>query len=304
MNRFPERRRAKERFVALTVGVLAMVAGACGDDAPSPDGRASVATTADPSAMPATARAVQIIATDYGFDLGGASVPAGQVALTLANKGAEDHQLDLVRVDEGVPAADVIAGLRAGDGSGLARTTAVGGPNGVSAGGTGTVTATLAAGTYVMVCHIPSPQDGTSHAQKGMVGSFTVEGADADPAPAAAVKGTITIASGGYSLPAGLSSGSYRVINQLDQPAEAALVRLRPGATAQDVLAFLGGEAPPGPPPFSTAGGITSLAPGASAVADLQLSAGSYVVMSFAPDFSAGGRPQFLSGLLSAVTVS
>jgi len=246
---------------------------------------------------------VQVTATDYAFDLAGAKVPAGPVALTLANKGAEDHHLTLVRVDDGVAPADVEAGLRSGDPSVLARTTAVGGPNGVPAGGTGTATATLTAGSYVMVCHIPSPQDGTAHAEKGMVGSFTVEGAAADPAATPQARGTITITSGGYEVPAGLGSGSYRVDNQLDQPAEAAMVRLRQGATAADVMAFLGGEAPPGPPPFISAGGVTTLAPRASAVVDLDLSTGTYVFLSFSPDLTAGGRPQFLSGLLTEAVV-
>lgn len=294
MNRQPQLRRF--RVAAAAVSAVAMVTAACGGDD-------STKQEASPAAQ-APASAVEIMATDYGFEAGPAKVAAGPVALTLANRGTENHHLTLLRVNDGTRVDDVLAGLRKGDLSVLARTSAVGGPNGVAPGAKVTVTADLSAGSYVMVCHIPSPQDSVSHAQKGMVGSFTVDGPTSAPAAAPAVSGTITIAKSGYQVPAGVGSGSYRFVNELDQPAEAALVRLRPGATAKDVMAFLGGQAPPGPPPFSSAGGITTLAPRASAVTTLDLPKGSYALLSFAPDLAGGGRPQFLSGLLTELTVS
>jgi len=278
------------------VAVLALAATACGDD--------GKATTAGPSTATAPA-AVEVVATDYAFQLGSAKVPAGLVALSLTNKGAENHHLTLLRVNDATDADDVVAGRRKGDGSVEARTTAVGGPNGVAPGAKGTVTVDLKPGSYVMVCHIPSPRDQVGHAEKAMVASFTVSGpAAAAAATASAVKGTITIAKGGYQVPAGLVTGSYRVQNDFDQPAEAGLVRLRPGATAKDVLAFFSGQAPPGPPPFSSAGGVTTLAPRSSAVVDLELTQGTYALLSFSPDMTAGGAPQFLTGLITELSVT
>lgn len=290
----PINRRIAARPVAAAAAALALLSTACGGDEPAPK-----------AAAPATNKAaIEVVATDYGFQLPASGIPAGQVALTLANRGTETHHLTLVRLADGMRADDVVAGLRRGDGSVLARTTAVGGPNGVTPGAKGTVTVDVSPGTYVMICHIPSPQDGVTHAAKGMVGTFTVAGgATALASVAPPTKGTISIGKGGYQLPANLSSGSYKVQNDLDQPAEAALVKLRPGATAKDVQAFLGGQAPPGPPPFSSAGGVTTLSPQGTAVADLELSSGTYALLSFAPDFKAGGAPQFLSGLLTEVTV-
>ncbi|MGI8806465.1 MAG: hypothetical protein ACR2KK_01165 [Acidimicrobiales bacterium] len=49
---------------------------------------------------------------------------------------------------------------------------------------------------------------------------------------------------------------------------------------------------------------MTTLSPQSTAVADLELSTGTYALLSFAPDFKAGGAPQFLSGLLTEVTVA
>jgi hypothetical protein len=68
-------------------------------------------------------------------------------------------------------------------------------------------------------------------------------------------------------------------------------------------MAFLGGQAPPGPPPFSVAGGVTTLAPRSAALVDLDVAAGTYALLSFSPDMAAGGRPQFLTGLLTEVKV-
>lgn len=244
-----QRRRHPVRGVMVAFSTLALLATACGDDKP------------ETTATPAAPSAVEVEATDYGFSLRTARVQAGRVVLTLANKGAENHHLTLIKVGDGARAEDVVAGLRKGDGSVMARTTAIGGPNGVAPGAKGSVTVDLTPGSYVMVCHIPSPQDQVAHSSKGMVSSFTVEGPVATALAAPSTAGSVSIAKDGYKVSGPLASGSYRVQNDLDQPAEAALVRLRTGATAKDVLAFLGGQAPPGPPPFSVAGGVTTLAP-------------------------------------------
>ncbi|MDQ4097834.1 MAG: hypothetical protein M3144_08215, partial [Actinomycetota bacterium] len=262
-------------LVGLTACTLVLGA-ACGDDADeASDDRQRPFITA-PATTAAEGSSIQVIATDYAFDTGGATVTAGAVEITLVNRGAEDHHLTLARVNDGITADEVIAGLRAGDQSVMRNVTPVGGPNGVAPGASRKVTTNLTAGSYLMMCHIPSPSDRVPHLAKGMVSSLIVSPATAPAAAVPASKGTITIAKGGYQVPAGLASGTYQVVNEHDQPAEAALVRLRQGATAQDVMAFLGGQAPPGPPPFSVAGGVTTLAPRSAALVDLEVAAGTY----------------------------
>ena len=113
---------------------------------------------------------------------------------------------------------------------------------------------------------------------------------------------TITITDAGYDLPEGFDgSGTLRVVNDSAGDAEAALFGLAPGATPDDVLAFLGGEAQ-GPPPFTIAGGVTSLAPGVEASTTVELPAGEYLVLSFTPD--ATGVPGFVRGLMATFTVA
>ena len=226
---------------------LGLLATACGDSAGPNAAQPSTVETIYPvtTAAPAgTARTVEVVATDFGFQLPAAKVPAGPVALALVNKGAEVHQLTLVRLAGGVRAEDVVAGLRNGDAGVLAGTTSVGGPNAVRPGGKGSVSVDLSPGTYMMVCYIPSPKDQQAHSQKGMANSFTVDGpAPAPSGVAPSTRGTITITEGGYQVPAGLTSGSYRVVNEFDQPADAVLLKLRPGATAKDLSAFFAGGA-------------------------------------------------------------
>lgn len=291
-------RRRTAALAGLTTTILLFTA-ACADDDDEAQSTATAPATAATS--PAT---LEVTATDYAFEVGAANVAAGPVQIALVNRGAEDHHLTLARVNDGAQADDVLAALRNGDESAMAKVTPVGGPNGAAPGTTRRVITTLAPGAYVMMCHIPSPTDRVPHLAKGMVGSFTVSAATGTPVATPAAKGTITIGRGGYQVPANLGSGTYQVVNELDQPAEATVVRLRQGASARDVMAFLGGQAPPGPPPFSVAGGVTTLAPRGSSLVDLDLGAGTYALLSFSPDRSAGGRPQFLSGLLTEVKVA
>lgn len=298
-------RRAATALAGITI-TMSLLAAACGDDgdqvSPS-NGRPTTAAQSDSAT--AGRPTLEVSATDFAFQVIDPKVSAGPVDINLVNKGAENHHLTLSRVRDGAKAEDVVAALRKGDMSAMAALTPVGGPNGVAPGTSRKVTANLTAGSYVMTCHIPSPSDAVAHLDKGMVGSFTVAPAAATATAAAApvTKGSIAITKAGYTVPAGVGPGTYQVVNEFDQPAEAALLRLRQGATAKDVLAFLGGQAPPGPPPFSVAGGVTSLAPKGSAFVDLDLTSGSYALISFSPNMAANGQPQFLTGLLTEVKV-
>lgn len=264
----------------------------------------SVAATTSPTTTAVTAeaaRSVEVVATDFGYQLPTAKVPSGPLALTMVNRGVEIHQATVLRLPDGVRADEVAAALRGGDASALTGTTSMGGPGALRPGRKARVDLDLAPGAYLMVCFIPSPRDAQAHSQKGMASPFTVEG----PAPAAvtpSTKGTITITAAGYQLPASLSSGSYRVVNESEQTADAVLLSVNTGRTSQDVAAFFAGGAA-GPAPFTIIGGMANLSPTTSAIVNLEVSTGKYVLVGFATK-PAGGAPELLPGLMAEVNVS
>src|SRR5215510_7788956 len=117
------------------------------------------------------AAAVQIQATDYALTMP-AKIPAGLTTFTFENKGAEPHYVRFVRIAPGHSLDDFTAWQKTGGAI----------PDWlVSSGGIGTISpgmseefiATLAAGSYVVLCTYPSA-DGTPHLQKGMYAPLEV----------------------------------------------------------------------------------------------------------------------------------
>lgn len=249
----------------------------------------------------ATVSTFDVTADDFSFEL--SEVPsAGSVELVINNQGAEAHHIQMLRLDDGQDGAAVVAALEAGDVSGVEQGTFVGGPGAALPGVSQTALAELAAGSYVIFCEIQSPESGEPHYAQGMVAAFDVEDdgraiADAEP------EAVLRITDGGYQLPEGFDgSGDLQVVNDSSHPAQAEIFRLQGGATPEDIVAFFTSP-PSGPPPFITAGGVTSLDPGEEAVARLELESGDYAVLSFAPD-PATGAPGFITGgLLSGLTI-
>ncbi|MCB0993903.1 MAG: hypothetical protein KDB21_02345 [Acidimicrobiales bacterium] len=297
----------RRRWWAVLALVPVLLAAGCGDDddagsASSENVAADGSTSSGDETSGARAELI-VEAGDYVFELPDSVVEAGEVRLVVQNNGSEDHHLNIGRVASGADAATVAEAIGSGDLSVLAELELVGGPNGVASGESGAVTTELAAGSYVVFCEIPSVVDGVPHSQKGMVGTFVVSEAS-DPAPegASAVGSaatTITIGADGYDVPAGWDgTGVVEVANAYPGPAEMAVFRLADGATVDDLMAFLAGEGPPGPPPFSLAGGVTALLPGRSAAVEFDLEPGVYVALSFLPDPEIGA-PQAMSGLLT-----
>lgn len=304
-----DRARPRTRTLAVLVAT-ALAVTACGDDdeaaeAGSTTSADAASTTTSTTSAPEDAVAA-FVGTDFAFEMP-EELRAGVVELTLENTGGEDHQLNLFRLGEDQDPASVLASLEVDDLSFTAEGDFVGGPNGVPSGEIGTVVSEVAAGTYVAFCAIPSPSDGVPHYAKGMVTTFEVAG----DAPAGAAlpdaEGEIAIAADGYGLPDGFDgAGRFTVTNDAPYPTELALFRLQEGRTQDDLVAFLGGSAPPGPPPFvpGVGGGVSALGPGDSSVVELDLPPGSYVFLSFLPDPGSGFAPQFTAGLINTVEVS
>jgi uncharacterized cupredoxin-like copper-binding protein len=246
---------------------------------------------------------IKVDATDYSYTAP-AKVDTGWVRVTLTNSGVEPHHVQFLRLNDGVTAAQFEETLSQDAGPALAMTSEVGGVGAVYPGGTASVVINLPAGEYVILCFIPSPSDGVGHHAKGMIKSLTVSAGDNI---AAEPKSDLSIHLKDYSfdMPASLAAGklTVKVTNDGPESHEINIMKLEEGKTAQDVLAFLNGEAG-GPPPFVPVGGMNGLSVGFTGYAELDLAPGAYVAICNIHSPIAEGHPHFMLGMIKEFTVA
>src|SRR3954454_16127334 len=120
----------------------------------------------------------------------------------------------------------------------------------------------LDAGTYALLCVIPSPSDRVPHVLKGMIKPLIVTPPSTTSVPPA-TSGTVTLHDFTIDMPDVVPAGptTYHVVNEgPGQPHEFAIVRLNPGKTADDARQAI--MTPGGPPPFTAVGGFQSTVAG------------------------------------------
>lgn len=244
---------------------------------------------------------VTITATDFAYDAP-ATIPAGLTTLRLASQGKEMHHAQLVRLDEGHTVDNLMQAMaQGGEHGGMpAWARFVGGPNVPGPSGFTEATLDLRAGAYALLCFIPSP-DGVPHVMKGMVKPITVSPAQSRAElPVADV--SLTLSDYAYEITPEITAGSrtIRVSNAAQQPHEVVLVRLAPGKTAQDVVAWM--EAQAGPPPGMPIGGTTLLSTGESNQIVATFEPGEYALLCFVPDHK-DGKPHVAHGMARQITV-
>jgi hypothetical protein len=246
---------------------------------------------------------VTIIGRDYAFDLP-STVPAGLVHLTFLNQGKEEHEAQLFLLKPGVTEAQLLKVLQEqGPPSGPLPATTAGGSNAIGPGQRQEVYLTLQPGTYEAVC-FTSGADNVPHIAKGMYKSFTVTGTAGTATPPTA-DGTVTMKDFAFGLPAVITQAkplTLQVINNGPSEHEMALLKLLPGKTVQDAIAFAQAENPTGPPPGDAAGGLAAIEPGATGWVTLNLAPGTYFVACFVPDNS--GKPHVADGMYTSFTVA
>ena len=268
---------------------------------------ASTAATATPSSAPSASGAgvqeLEIKGTDFAFQAP-PSIPAGATRITLSNAGKEEHQAQIAGINAGSTFQDLTAALQGPDESAaLALVTLAGGPTGVQPGESRATTSILKAGQYVFLCFIRGA-DGIPHLAKGMIAPIEVtEPASAGTVPAG--DASLTLQDFAFVGLETLSAGPHQVsvTNKGPQPHEATIVKLADGVKASDLAAmFTSAEAPSGPPPFTTAGGVAGIAPGETISMDVDLPAGNYAYLCFIPD-PASGAPHAALGMIGALTI-
>jgi len=121
---------------------------------------------------------LEIVATDFAFQLSSSSVPAGPVGTILINEGKEPHQAGYYLLDEGVTFEDfmeavleddsAIPQLASGGRQGHMRPLA-GGEDGMRPA------EELEAGSYAVLCSIRDPDTGKNHYELGMAAALEVD---------------------------------------------------------------------------------------------------------------------------------
>ncbi len=293
--------------LAVTAGLAACAssdASSSGSSAPATsaatDTPAATDAPATTAAAPAPSHTIDVTASEFAFDMPDMGpFAAGMTTINLGNSGKEPHQMQVVRLHDGVTAEQFNAAVATGEDAKIgAVADFVGGTNAVSPGVTASAKVDLPAGEYAALCFIPSPTDNKAHMTKGMVMPFEVVGHESGNPPA--TDGTVQLKEYQFVLPAGFGHGTYEVKNVGKETHELIVIRLKDGVTFDQALAwFLGGQK--GEPLFTFTGGVGAIEPGMTAYADLDLQPGNYVALCFLP--GPGGAPHMAMGMMQQFTV-
>jgi len=258
---------------------------------------------APPPQVQANPHHVIVTAQDYSFTAPD-SVEAGLAMFHLVNSGPSLHHLQIVALDSGKTAADLMAALKnPGPPPGWMRL--VGGPNAVAPGAADTAIAylTLAAGNYALICLIPDTA-GIPHFAHGMVRALTVTRSDETPASAPAADVTIHLHDYAFAITGNLTAGAHtvRIVNDGPQPHEMLIARMAPRKKAAELVSWVETGKMRGMPPAKPFGGATALGPGASEVVAVNLPAGDYGLFCFLPD-AKDGKDHVVHGMVTDLAI-
>lgn len=249
------------RFLCITVSASLTAAAFC----------AEIVTAAPP--RPGV---VTFSAFEHRF-AGPDQLPAGQTTVRLKNQGKEPHQLQFLKLEEGKSPADLAAALKTGSQSVPSWAKHMGGPNGVAAGHASEATLYLEPGSYVIICGMPGKKHQT-HAALGMQKPLRVLDTRPPP-PEFAGHFHMAMFEYEYVVVQPLQKGhhTFYVINRGRLSHQASIIRLNPGASAEDVLRAL--EDNPSRLPGTLIGGMSGLEPGRDGTFTAELSPGRYAIM-------------------------
>lgn len=255
-----------------------------------------------PRPAPAATSVVTVHAKDFSY-AAPKTVKSGVNTFRLVNDGKELHHLTIIKLEKGKTMADLVTALKT-QGPPPAWIQEVGGPNPALPGATVEATLNLDAGSYVMMCFIPSPGATTPHAMKGMMAAFTVT-REASGAAEAVPDVTVHLTDYAFTADKPFAAGHHvlKVVNDAKQSHELVVVELAPGKTIADFGNWADKGMMKGPPPGKPVGGMAALANGRTGSFPLDLKAGRYGLICFAPD-GKDGKSHFSHGMSKEIVVA
>lgn len=246
-----------------------------------------------------TARTLVIRTTDFAFHAPD-TVVGGMTRLQLRNEGSEPHHVQLVRLAPGHTVRELFDALGKNQFN-LSWATFMGGPESPMPGGESEVTLGLEPGRYAVICLISSG-DHIRHLAKGMIRELTVlpSGGTKEAAPGVDVR--MVLRDYAFDIAPALSRGRHtiRVENAADQPHHVVMLRLLPGKTEADAMAWNARRE--GPMPFALVGGTTALAKGKANFLTTDFIPADYMLVCFIPD-AKDGRTHVMHGMVRTVKV-
>lgn len=254
--------------------------------------------TAEAATPPAIAQ-MTVTATDFHYDAPD-TIYSGPTTVNLVNHGSQLHHITFVSMAPGKTIQELLA-VADTEGDLPAGFKYLGGPNPAAPGMEVSATLDFAPGHYAMICVIPAP-DGVLHVAKGMEREFTVIPAKGPVAAMPAADETLTLVDYGFEFSPELTEGTHtiRIENHATQPHEAVIVKLAPGKTTDDALAWAAKME--GPPPFTPVGGVSPMDPGEIVDVHLTFTPGDYGFICFVPD-KTDRKPHFMHGMVRTIHV-
>jgi uncharacterized cupredoxin-like copper-binding protein len=244
-------------------------------------------------------RTLTITADEYHFHDVPAQFEGGIVKVEMVNHGHEPHQMQVVRLKDGVSYDQVQQALKQSPEAIFPLVEFVGGAGVADPGGTSAAILNLQPGQYLLICFIPSP-DGVPHLAKGMIAQLQVttpKTASSEPKASA----QITMSDFTYQLPSTLTPGELvKVVNAGSEPHELAIMKLAPGKTIDDLLQWE--HSHQGPPPATDVGGMQALDPGKAGWLQLPTDKGTYAFICNVPD-PKSGKAHYDLGMITQVTL-
>ena len=239
---------------------------------------AVMASKSAPPPPPGGGQTLVVVARNYTLQAP-ESIPAGLTTIVVRNRGTEEHEAVLVRLDGGKTQADLLAAF-ATPGPDPAWVHAVGGPAAALPGDEASATLVLAPGHYVILCGVPAP-NGKPHFTMGMVKALEVTpSSQPSSEPTPDVRISMVDFSYGMSGPVSAGLHTVRVSNDAQQGHMMLMVRFAPGKKMADMLAWSPGSSTPNPVVWS--GGAGYMSPGGVEYLTMRFVPGDYGLICFA----------------------